>query len=316
LGERGTVELLTRAGQARLAEKALRISLLIKEQGEEQTLYQLILESLGYAAYKAPFTLLAARVPWELLRTMARGYKEGRRSAVVEAALLGAGGLIPRKQEAHWEQETIRYWQSVNALWKALESQYGVHSVDGTEWVSAGSRPANTPYRRISGVSRMLSKAMACSLADLFLTWTDPINFTALAECVSGTDREGRGYWLRRCTWCGKRLARPIALIGRNRAMTIIANVILPFLCCRGEPSAGAILRNLPAADDNSIVKLAFTRLFGKVNRFPSSWGMAAQQGLIHIYRNCCAVDKTACRACDFRAIVERMVSPTSITAR
>src|SRR5206468_8406 len=97
---------LDEAGLARLRAKATRyeadLTLAseglpppLAEDAADQVLYAGLCDALGYSANRAPFAALAARLPLRLLATLSADRPAADRQAVLEAALLGAAGLLP-----------------------------------------------------------------------------------------------------------------------------------------------------------------------------------------------------------------------------
>ena len=56
------------AGDERILQKAKRYEKWVEKSPFEQTLYEAIMESLGYKNNKAPFLTLASRMPLEAIR--------------------------------------------------------------------------------------------------------------------------------------------------------------------------------------------------------------------------------------------------------
>src|SRR5579859_789045 len=101
--------LLAAAGDRRFAEKSARYEADLavaldglpaheQEAAAEQVLYSGLGDGLGYQANRAPFVALAARLPLHLLRLVAGDRPAADRTAVLEALLLGAAGLLPSQR--------------------------------------------------------------------------------------------------------------------------------------------------------------------------------------------------------------------------
>lgn len=294
------LEFMRSAGEARLAEKALGIAGSAETVGEEQTLYRAFLESLGYSHCKVPFIRLSEILPWKLLRRIAVGFGAGGRCKAVEAALMGMAGLIPDETGENWDLETSRYWKTTRRLWKKVRAGWELKPMDSASWNGWGSRPANNPCRRIAAVSPLLARASKRGLVKTIFPDGAPENHQALKRQLSEIfARPENSYWKRRYVWGGKRLVNPVALMGSSRTIKVIANVLLPFTYYKGNGSAAiSLFRRLPAVENNSVTKLMMTRLFGEMIHLPRSWGMAAQQGLIHIFKTFCCRDRSGCRKC------------------
>ncbi|KPK57669.1 MAG: hypothetical protein AMK73_09935 [Planctomycetes bacterium SM23_32] len=113
-------------------------------------------------------------------------------------------------------------------------------------------------------------------------------------------------YWSRRCTFGGKRLARPSALVGRQRAMGILADVLLPMLLAhsRRENDAGAagklheLWRGLPRQEGNVVTRRMEQVIFASRREAREVVNSARrQQGLHQLYRDCCRLE-AGCEGC------------------
>src|SRR5262249_42079477 len=76
---------LDAAAQLRLQRKAARLCRLIEAHGRDAALFQEIAGALGYKQNKLPFTVLAQRLPFTLLREKGEGS---------EAFLFGVAGFL------------------------------------------------------------------------------------------------------------------------------------------------------------------------------------------------------------------------------
>ena len=86
-------EALDRAGDERFRLRSQGYAEEIRERDPAQTLYEAIMEALGYASNRPPFKRLASRVPISLL-TELRDEPETSRRLALEAMLIRASGLM------------------------------------------------------------------------------------------------------------------------------------------------------------------------------------------------------------------------------
>ena len=308
IGEKMAVEVLCEAGEKRLARKAARVGALARKLGEEQAIYRLLLESLGYASCKEPFVQLSERLPWSLLRRiLSESGKDFKSVGVVEASLLGTAGLIPDSPSPEWDSESTRHWRKIYRAWKKIQPRWELQPMDSAIWKKWGTRPANGPCRRVIAISPMLARAAENGLALTLFPHGSTMSWRSMRDHFEALVTKHRGdFWRRHYTWGGKSLSGSPALLGQGRILAIVATVLLPVLSHRGgEASALMILNQLPAGEQNSITRLMRTRLFDKGDTTLRSGGMAAQQGLIHIYKTYCARDRSGCRRCGFARSIE-----------
>ncbi len=103
---------------------------------------------------------------------------------------------------------------------------------------------------------------------------------------------------------------KPQPLLGETRATDLAVNVILPWLWARAVEGKNATLRleierryfDWPAAEDNSVLKLARQRLLGTSNR-RALRSAAEQQGLMQIVRDFCEHSNAICENCQLPAM-------------
>lgn len=304
-GER-LAEFLRKAGEARLREKAARARWLAQHHGQEQALYRLILETLGYAAHKDAFIRLAELLPWRALGRVVHRVSAVHRRGVVESVLMGAAGLIPAAPQPEWDAESVCAWEQASRTWATIKGACDAGELPCGVWNRAAQRPASSPCRRIAGISPLLAACAGNSLGSLLAGVEVGTESGLLEERLAGLLDEGApSYWRTHCRWGGTKLRTPLALIGREHRLKIVVNVLLPILYAEGRRVAAiGLLREIPAVEPDSRVKTMMSRLVGHGAPFPRRWGMAAQQGMLHIHRRFCAKDRSGCARCRLPGIL------------
>jgi hypothetical protein len=103
-------------------------------------------------------------------------------------------------------------------------------------------------------------------------------------------------------------------LLGEKRVTDLAVNVILPWLWVRAVEGDNAKLKlemerrynAWPAAEDNSVLRLARQRLLGRAVAGRSGLNTAAaQQGLLQIVRDFCDHSNSTCDGCTFPELVK-----------
>ena len=253
--------LLDAAGDARFREKAAVFAALMGEQSAAQTLYEGLMEALGYRANRQPFLKLAQRVPWNTLAGEALARPPEQRAPVMEERLLEVSGLAPAEGQR-----------------KRRRPGYG-SAMTTDEWHTFRVRPANHPRHRIGGAARLLARLLEDSPAE-----GEEALVAALAERVAG----GTPAALINVLGVKGDSARSPAFIGADRARDMAVNVVLP-VChavCGGaeESPALAMYGRFPKLQANEITREMAEQLL------PPEWGAVVttarrQQGLIHLHR-------------------------------
>ncbi len=121
-------------------------------------------------------------------------------------------------------------------------------------------------------------------------------------------------FWSWHCTFRSARLKHAQPLLGIGRLTDLAVNVILPWLWVRASGNKalqGAIEQRYlkwPAAEDNSLLRLARQRLLGTSSRRVLT-DAAAQQGLIQIVRDFCEHSNALCDQCRFPELVREFAT-------
>ena len=289
------VRLLRVAGLARFEDKTVRIQRGIISKGAGQALYEGLFEALGYKANRDQFRQLAQQVPLATLRELPPGL-------AWEAALFGRAGLLPDpsvvKVAAGWGDH-------VRELWDAWWQQGG--EALAIAWCKAGSRPFNSPERRLAaGVELLRASQLA---PDEWLTrLAAPCESPRALLRVLAHELAVRSPWEPFKSF-EVRLARPVLLLGCSRVHDLLVNVLLPFLSAQARRTGNAALAARAQEAYLLIPSLQANRALSEaVHRFlvPPSRGVALlrracqQQGLLETYRSFCLALHNDCKNCPF----------------
>lgn len=259
----GWGDLLDAAGDARFQRKSAWFRRLLAEQPPEQTLYEGLMEALGYRANRQPFLKLAAAAPWAALAQEAAPYPPAERAAVLERRLLQRAGLAPAAGRA---PAGLGYGAPLTAA----------------EWHCFRVRPANHPRRRIAGAARLLAPFIP-ETRFIPEKGTPP----GLAAALTALVAAGRPAALTAALTVAAAPGEKTASIGPARARDLAVNVVLPF--CHALTAAG--MENTPALalyhafgklQDNEITRETASRLSIPANAAATA---RRQQGLLHLHR-------------------------------
>lgn len=288
--------ILNVAGLARFQDKSTRLWRRSVAVGPAQALYEAVFDSLGYKANREAFRRLADAVPLRQLRAL--GDWRSR-----EAALFGHAGLLPDPSVTRVLPGLSLYLRELWDHWWAL----GMQALE-PRWQRAGTRPFNSPERRLAAGIAWLH---ACDLQPD--AWLLDLGHNAahprdLAHCIR-RELTIQGPWAD-CKDFTVPLRRPAALLGHGRINDMLANVFLPFLAGAAEASRAApevaerateTFLALPALQDNRSLREAVHRFLVPPSRGrPLLDRAAAQQGLLEIYRTFCLALHGDCSRCPF----------------
>ena len=286
--------ILAAAGAARFQEKAGQFQKLLPLRSAGQGLYTGIMTALGYTRNQAPFQVLAGKIPLFELENVSN--QTGR-----DALLLGTAGLLP-SQRPECEYAPFEDYAYVNELEKVWESLHRVEMMDYHAWQFFRVRPANSPLRRMVGMSRLVARYRANGLLQGMMAMVDntPVE-KGNRLLADGIMAEDDGYWANRYDFGKGYPGLSPWLIGQTRADDIVINVLLPFAAAWGEANGEPTLVEkalaqfgfYPAVESNTVAR-HMQRQFGlRTSQVNSA---RRQQGLLHLYKKWCTQGR--CREC------------------
>ncbi|MEO5802747.1 MAG: DUF2851 family protein [Verrucomicrobiota bacterium] len=291
--------LLQQAAYVRLQRKANDFQARARQAGWEQSLWEGIFRALGYKQNVWPMQRLAELLP------QFSGEKVS--PAFWQAWLLGVGGLLPTEPE----KADDSYLRSIWDIWWRERNSISDLIFPKSLWRFNGMRPANFPQRRLALASHWLSdKTFFAKLENWFTSqMSDSAPENSLLKLLQVEDDE---FWSWHWTFRSAQLAQPQPLIGAARISDLAINVILPWFWMRAvvgkneklQKQAEHIFCKWPAAEDNSVLRLARQRLFGGTLAPRQMRTAAAQQGLLQIVRDFCEHSTAICADCRFPDLV------------
>lgn len=290
---------LASAGLARLSAKADRLARQCAEYGADQAVYELFFDCLGYRQNRQAFRELAVLVPLETLRKTGGG-------EAATALLFGTAGLLPDPTR----ETVLPEWEdTVAALWRSFWEQGG--QTGHLPWCYGGTRPFNSPQRRLAAGAAWLERTgyqPAAWLRSLGEAHHDPK--TLLKTLL--TPMADNGPWLASKNF-QVRLRHAAALLGQPRLKDIAANLVLPFFVSLEQTDGGssggladlareAFVLLAPGQENRTLTEAAHRFLTPPSRAQALLKRYCHQQGLLDIYRNFCVVLGADCASCPFGA--------------
>ena len=260
-----------------------------------------------------------------LAETRSRWARGANSAFEFQARLLGVSGLLPGElTRAQKAADTFlrRAWD----FWWRERDEFQDCILPRTVWKFHGLRPANHPQRRLALAAHWLADKNFISKIESWGVTEMADGGSALPHDQAG--REARSaksaaslrenlqvqrdeFWSWHWTFRSAQMQRPRPLLGDARVTDLAVNAILPWLWIRAvEGKMEKFLRLIeqryfawPAAEDNSLLKLARQRLLG-AGKGCALRTAAAQQGLMQIGRDFCEHSNAVCDNCRFPELV------------
>jgi hypothetical protein len=236
--------------------------------------------------------------------------------------LLGLSGLLPDELTRSQKTSDTFLRRAWDCWWRDRDA-LADYTLPRSVWKFHGLRPANHPQRRLALAAHWLTDG---NLVDKIEQWIA----TDLKAKSPGQSASGRGegerlmrslhrifqmerddFWSWHWTFNSVRMAKPQPLLGEARVTDLAVNVVLPWLWIRAKEGGNEIiLREVeqrffvwPAAEDNSVLKLARQRLLGTASSKVLQ-SAARQQGLMQVVRDFCEHSNAICADCRFPDLV------------
>jgi hypothetical protein len=299
-------ELLHAAAKVRFENKANAILARAKNSGWEQVLWENLFRALGYKNNIWPMLNLAETKP--------RWSRGANSTFEIQARLLGVSGLLPDDlTRAQKSSDTFlrRAWD----FWWRDRDEFETCILPRECWRFHGLRPANHPQRRLALASHWLASQNLVAKIEGWCAAEIPDK--KLLESIHEIFQVERDdFWSWHWTFKSARMAKPQPLLGAARVTDLAVNVVLPWLWIRAQEGGNEkILAEVerrffawPAAEDNSVLKLARQRLLGTANPRVLK-NAATQQGLMQIVRDFCEHSNAICTDCRFPELVQCLKS-------
>jgi hypothetical protein len=289
--------LLHEAASVRWRSKSGQLQARARQAGWEQALWEGLFRALGYKQNVWPMqTLAESRPEWPAVTGGA---------LACQARLFGIGGLLPT-ETSPGKAGANSYLRYIWDQWWREREQFEAWILPRELWRFNNLRPANHPQRRLALAGHWLaSGTLPVRLEKWFAS--EIVDRDLASSLLEVLQVERDDFWSRHWTFRSASLARPQPLLGAARVTDLAVNVILPWLWVRAVDGKSRKLQsvaehrylNWPAAEDNSLLKLARQRLLGGA-KASAIRGAAAQQGLMQILRDFCDHSNALCENCKF----------------
>lgn len=292
------LELLQQAAWIRLQRKASELEARARQAGWEQALWEGLFRALGYKQNVWPMQRLAELLP--------RASERETSTLALQARFLGNGGLLPDDLA---KDRSGTYVRSLWDIWWREREKFSDVALPPSLWRFHGLRPANQPQRRLALAAHWVAMPKFLQRLEKWFVEEDADcdEVESLLKCLQPDCDE---FWSWHWSLRSPRLSKPQPLLGSSRVTDIAINVVLPWFWIRAHAGKNQKLEGLaekryfkwPAAQDNSVLKLARQRLLGGPKLRMTT--AAAQQGLLQVVRDFCEHSDAVCTACLFPDLV------------
>lgn len=307
------------AGDERILQKAKRYARWVETSPFEQVIYEAIMESLGYKNNKEPFLTLASRIPLEDIRRLTpEDVTIQKKKIDMQSLLLGMAGLLPQQRNLKppSDNETATYINDVEQAWDAVQKKIDRTSMTKDDWIYAGSRPANFPERRIAAIANILSGCTSRSIFQHILSVFEKVeNYREEHRTVKTLIDDIQSlfldiydpYWSHHYVLCGKKIIKPLKLIGKERTSHIFINVIIPILLVyakkhnnlKMEKILHLVYKRYKPLPATSVTEFMSNRILGQLKASEKIVNTARrQQGLYQLFKDFCENDNMSCNTC------------------
>ncbi|WP_179131507.1 DUF2851 family protein [Candidatus Entotheonella palauensis] len=312
-------QFLERAGEARLQKRMRRWSQRAASVGLAQAMYEAVFRSLGSAGYRQRFSDMAHRLPWQEIQPILSDGDAAERSLVSDALLFGISGLLQRAlAHSHtMDEESQTYLSKLHRVWTRLPGEIHCLAEKQTDWRHPHVRPMNTPERRLAGMAQLMAQSGKTDLYHAALARCQPWRERKPSEHARSLHRELIGmfelpmhaYWGARARFGSRSGRLQQRLIGRQRALTMVVDAVLPVLlgqaCTQGDSDLQQVLlaayRLAPRLPDNTLLRDMSRRLLGGDPELLALVTHARhQQGMLQVFEDYCSHDEGGCQGCGF----------------
>ena len=286
-------QFFTDAGMERIQAKSSAVLETLIRSGSGPAFRQVLFRAAGYKRNQDGFN--------ELLRRLEQ-YPPEVFQAHFEALLWGESTLLPDPAEKELP-EPVR--DRIRLLWDEFWS-LRLTAADPIPWKRDSVRPLNSPERRIAMLAEFLRQFSADPLPAL----ADELRKQNPEQLVKKLRRQlnfSDPFWDLHCSWHSDELARKAAVLGSERAETLLIDVIAPSLLAYAKLNNDQTLENKALAlpllikpqKNNRVFKNAVRRWFPENDpRLDIFDNAAAVQGCLHIHRKYCADTAGDCVSC------------------
>ncbi|MCP4177204.1 MAG: DUF2851 family protein [bacterium] len=283
-------------GINRLNNKVIIYTSEILKIGVENAFLKYFFKACGYKKNKDSFLELYERIS---------KYDFDKLDNESKTALLwGESELLPDPSVIKLDKTIYEFVKSIwDRWWLICKKDLNSKAIN---WNLSAVRPFNSPYRRLAALNKLIVDFDSQPFLYYLSLIRDDKDYSKLVFLMIDSLKCDDLIWSQYINF-NKRINKPSSLVGRNRALEIVGNLILPFIIAYSKikndsqlgEKAFAVWRDMPAGQINIIQKISLKR-WGLENRKVSKIfkTFAAKQGTIFLHKNMCEFTHMNCRMC------------------
>jgi hypothetical protein len=216
----------------RLIAKTALITAIYSDTGNdwEETFYRMLARYFGFRINAEPFEMLAAALPFRIIRKHADNLFQ------IEALLFGTAGLL--EEGLFRDALDDAYYRNLISEYRILSVKYTLRPVHGWLWKFSRLRPANFPTIRISQLAAMLSVS-----GGLFSRALEATTLNQLREVF---EVAASPYWNDHFVF-GKKSRSTVKHTGDQATLIFLVNAVIPVIFYYG------VIRDIQGIKDKAL---------------------------------------------------------------
>ena len=218
------------------------LMMMVVSLGYEQVVWVALAEGLGFSENREPFASLARAVPIRKLLEIPDPVERG-------AVLYGVAGLLPDPTRSKVSDRALPWLRQLWDSWWRRREDWGPYILPAGIWRLGGTRPNNSPYRRLAALASLSYPVVWESLVESVRTAEEGA-FLKILGAVS--DR----FWDHHAGWDGRILSSSSKLIGTDRATALLFQVLAPMAEISEAELGERIEYGVPAAGAELVLDL------------------------------------------------------------
>ncbi|MFD2256388.1 DUF2851 family protein [Luteolibacter algae] len=284
MSQLGIERLLREASLHRASLKAARFLRTVEAHDFDSALFQATAEVLGYGGNSLPMKLLSQRAPVKMLRA---------NPLHSETILLGTAGFLDAGLYLRAPEDTREYLSRLWETWWKIRPKHEPPTNSCSAWRTSGQRPANHPHRRVGALAALVDKWPTYRK----LALATPFSVKPMVDFLQELTHD---FWTFRHTLTSAKSNKPISIFGKNLAMELCANQLIPLALHEKRFTFHNYFKHRHSTI-NQKLKRCGIRLFGSEEASrPYLRRLSHQQGMLQIYSDFCLEDFSDCENCPF----------------